>query len=148
MNPNKRNGYLLLLMLLIISLAKDSITPDYLNTPSATFLNPYHPSYLPIGASHLAHPSFWLIAYGYSILFIIIPAGIIYNLSSKELLKPVLFLFIGVFLFEYILLYSQQPIAVKHILPKINRYFHSPLITLFLLAAFTLYKQYDKQSNT
>lgn len=147
MKQSKRNGYILIVLLLVISLAKDYITPDYLNTPSATFLNPNHPSYLPIGASHLAHPAFWLIAYFYSLLFIIIPAAIIYNLSSKELLKPVLCLFIGAFLFEYALLYSQHAIALKNILPKINRYFHSPLITLFLLAAFTLYKQYDKQSD-
>lgn len=147
MKQSKRNGYALLVLLFIISLGKDYITPDYLNTPSATFLNPHHPSYLPIGASHLAHPAFWLVAYCYSILFIIIPTGIVYNLSSKELLKPVLYLFVGVFLFEYALLYSQHSIAIKNILPKINRYFHSPLITLFLLAAFTLYKQYDKQSD-
>lgn len=147
MKQSKRNGYVLIVLLLVISLAKDSITPDYLNTPSAAFLNPNHPSYLSIGASHLAHPAFWLMAYCYSLLFIVIPAGVIYNLSSKALLKPVLYLLVGVFLFEYLLLFSQQTIAVKHILPKINRYFHSPLITLFLLAAFTLYKQYDKQND-
>ncbi|MES2559849.1 MAG: hypothetical protein V4590_08930 [Bacteroidota bacterium] len=147
MSPSKRNGYLLLVLLLLISLGKDYITPDYLNTPSAVCLNPNHPSYLPIGASHLTYPWFWIHAYLYSLLFIIIPACIIYNFSSKDLLKPALYLFAGVFVFEYLLLFSQQTIAVKHILPKINRYFHSPLITLFLLAAFTLYNQYDKQSD-
>jgi hypothetical protein len=143
MTPAKRNGYLLLTLLLLLSLAKDYITPDYLNTPSATFLNPNHPSYIPIWASHQVHPAFWLLAYTYSIVFIIVPAAIIYNLSSKELLKPVLIIFVAIFVIEYGLVYSQQSIATKHILPKVNRYFHSPLITLFLLAAFTLYKKYD-----
>ena len=147
MTKQKAYGYSLMLVLFGISLLKDLITPDYLNTPEAAFLNPQDPAYTGILESHVQYPMFWIKAYLYSLLFIIIPSGIFYCLIPHSLVKITIYIFVIVFVLEYLLLFSGNRLAIVHIVPKINRYFHSPILTLFLLASYTLYNRYEKQPD-
>jgi hypothetical protein len=130
-----------------LSIFKDVITPDYLNTRAASFMNPSHPQNANALSSHFSHPTFWLLAYAYSLLFIIIPVGIIRYLVNKELAISSFYILSAICIVEYAMIYSGNTLSIVHVVPKINRYFHSPLLTLFLLASFTLYKQHDNQTH-
>jgi hypothetical protein len=147
MANQKTYGYILLVILFIISIFKDDLTPDYLNTPSAFFMNPENIGYVSALISHQHYPLFWVKAYCYSLLFIAIPSAISFFLFPRPLFFITVGLLAGVCVIEYGILFSGYAPAIVHVLPKLNRYFHSPLITLFLLAAFTLYQQYDNNSN-
>lgn len=147
MTKQKTYGTLLLLLLISLSLFKDVITPDYLNTRAASFMNPINPHYVAALPSHLSHASFWIVAYLYSLLFVLLPAGIVYFWVNKSASQFTLFLLLGICMLEYVMILSGNTLSVVHIVPKINRYFHSPLLLLFLLASFTLYTKNDNRAN-
>jgi hypothetical protein len=138
MTKKKTYGIMLLFILFGLSIFKDMITPDYLNTRAASFMNPAYPQYSTALSSHLSHPTFWLTAYVYSLLFIIVPSGIINFLVNKEMAIVSFYILLAACLVEYAFIYSGNTLSIVHVVPKINRYFHSPLLTLFLLASFTL----------
>lgn len=137
MQPNKIFAIAAVLLFAGISLLKDNFTPDYLNTPSAAFLQPE------LNGESIAqlifnHASFWFASLGYSILFVAFPYLIIRLLFTPELAMWALLITGGLFLLEYALAFSHSLVLMKHILPKVNRYFHSPIIVLFLIAAFKI----------
>jgi|GEM_PF-6650286 hypothetical protein len=145
---NKRNripAYILLLSLFILGLFKDLITPDYHNSPVACFLNPQHKEYIGVFKSHLSLPVFWIKAYLYTIAYTIIPYFIIKLLYSKQYARYTLCLLSVLVIAEYSLVWIENVALNLHILPKINRYLHSPFITLFLIAALTLYNHADTE---
>lgn len=134
-------AYTLLVILMALGLFKDIITPDYLNTPGAYFLNPKHPDYLGVFASHLAYPLFWIRAYAYSIVHIIIPYFIIKYLYSNTEATYTAIILIAVCLSLYVMLYIDIQFVTTRILTKVNRYFHAPLLSFILIAGFTLFKR-------
>lgn len=146
-NKRKLLAFSLLLYLIVISLYKDEITPDYKNTPSAYFLNPKHNNYLGVLQSHRTYPQFWILAYLYSLSFVIIPYLVVRLLYSKEIGLIALYLLSATLFVEYFIVWAEIPVLVERILPKINRYFHSPIICLFLIAAFTLLKNADSKTH-
>jgi hypothetical protein len=130
----------LLMALFIVSLFKDNFTPDYRNTPSALFLSPAY-----LNTSRLAtlfsHPIFWLLALLYTASFIIIPTAIIRaNFRQNGLTRFTLWLHIGLAGLLYLAIFINNPSVDTIFVSKINRYLHSPIITLFLWAAFSLNK--------
>lgn len=147
MSKHKTYGILLLLILISMSLFKDVLTPDYLNTRAASFMNPRNPNYVAALPSHLSHPTFWIVSYLYSLLFVILPVGIVYYWVNKNASRITFFLLLSICLLEYVMILSGHTLSIVHIVPKINRYFHSPLLLLFLLASFTLYTKHDNQAN-
>ena len=145
---NKHNripAYLLLLSLFILGLFKDLITPDYHNSPVAFFLNPEHKEYTGVLNSHLSLPVFWIKAYLYTVAFTVIPYFIIKLLYTTKYACYTFYLLITLALFQYSLVWLENAELNLHILPKINRYLHSPFITLFLIAALTLYNHADTE---
>lgn len=134
----KTIGIALFLILLACSMFKDDITPDYLNTPTAFMLNPVNDPYQSIQELYKSHSLFWIKAHLFSLLFIAIPTLLISIWYNKQLAMFTLYLLVGVYVIEYAIIWAQHPILSIHVLPKVNRYFHSPFITLFLFAAFTL----------
>ncbi|MCU0442506.1 MAG: hypothetical protein MUE96_08915 [Bacteroidia bacterium] len=137
----KTLGIILFLVLLACSLFKDAITPDYLNTPPAFMLNPANPDYRTIFELYQTHTLFWVKAHLFSLLFIVIPASLIYIWYNKQLAMFTLYLLAVIYVIEYAIVWAQHPMLNVHILPKVNRYFHSPFVFLFLFAAFTLLPQ-------
>jgi hypothetical protein len=137
-NRHRIIAAVLLTVLLVLGVFKDSITPDYLNSPSAYFLNPNHPGYLGVWPSHVLQPSFWIIAYGYSLLHILIPFLIIKLVHGNIEAKYTLYLLIFVFAIQYGIIFTNIEFLVTKLLTKVNRYFHSPLLSFILIAGFTL----------
>lgn len=137
MQRNKIIALTAVLLFAGISLLKDDFTPDYLNTLSAAFLQPgtHHESIVQLWINH---PFFWFAAMGYSLLFVAFPYLIIRLLFTPELAMMALLITGGLFLLEYAMVFSNNLVLMKHILPKVNRYFHSPIIVLFLIAAFKI----------
>ncbi|MBP9186192.1 MAG: hypothetical protein KBE91_11570 [Bacteroidia bacterium] len=139
----KDNIYALAILLLILalSLLKDNITPDYRNTPAANFL-----SIKVLTTSRLetlfTHTLFWIKALLYSISYIILPTILIhFAFRQAALSKFTLLLLCGITLLLYTSIFIQSA-SLDHILvSKVNRYLHSPIIILFLWAAFTITKQ-------
>ena len=125
------------ILLLLLSLLKDYITPDYLNTPSAAFLSPKNLQENPFFTIS-THPIFWLLSFLYSAIFILLPTYLIKLLYNKQMASYIFGILLFIALSEYALLFSQQTSMVYHILPKINRYFHSPIMLLFFIAALQL----------
>ncbi len=144
---NRTVAYLLLLVLFILGLFKDKITPDYLNSPVAFFLNPNHKHYLGVLHSHLLLPQFWLKAYLFTVAFCIVPYFIIKLLYSTQYACYTLYLLIALAVAQYSIVWLENTELNVHVLPKINRYLHSPFITLFLIAALTLYKNADTEHS-
>ncbi len=138
---SKISGYGCLILLFAISLFKDAITPDYLNTPNAFFLNPAYKDYHSALSSHIVFPFFWIKAYLYSICFIVLPYFTVKLLYSQATAKLIFFMLVGIMCIEYLLVYAGIPSFNIHLLPKVNRYFHSPFITLFIIAVLTLLSQ-------
>jgi hypothetical protein len=138
---------LLIIILLGLGIFKDEITPDYLNSPSAYFLNPNHPNYIGIWQSHIKMPMYWTLAYSYSLLHIIIPAYIIRLLYSKLEARYTLYILFCIFLIQYGILYTNVDFMVTKVLTKINRYFHSPILTFMLIAVFTLFNKNEADSR-
>jgi hypothetical protein len=141
---NKILTTLFICILLTLGIFKDSITPDYLNTPTAYFLNPKHPDYVGIWRSHWQMPKFWIIAYLYSILHILIPFYIIKLIYGKSRSRYALYVLVLVFMVQYGILYTNIEFLTTKLLPKINRYFHSPLLIFIVAAGLTLLNKNDK----
>jgi len=125
------------ILLLFLSLLKDYITPDYLNSPQAAFLSPKNLHVNPI-FTFTSHPIYWLLSFLYSAIFILLPTYIIQLLYNKQMAIYIFWILLFIGLSEYALLFSQQTSLIYHVLPKINRYFHSPILLLFFIAALQL----------
>jgi peptidoglycan/LPS O-acetylase OafA/YrhL len=146
-NYNKYIAYVLIISLFILGLFKDRITPDYHNSPVSVFLNPASNSYIGVGSSHIKYPLYWSLAYLYSISFVVIPYIIIRLLYDHKVALFTLYVLLAILFAEYIIVWVENPKLSLHILPKLNRYLHSPFITLFLIAALTLYKNADNKTS-
>lgn len=144
MKQNKGIAILLLLVLVAVSLLKDELTPDYRNTLNASFLAPEH-----LAGSRLQtlipHFGFWLKSFLYSLCFLILPTLIInYAFANKKLTRATLWLHIALIVVLYACIFVNINRIDVVVVSKINRYLHSPIITLFLWAAFTLTLRQDK----
>ncbi|TAE87022.1 MAG: hypothetical protein EAY81_04720 [Bacteroidetes bacterium] len=140
-------GIVLLLILFVISFFKDDFTPDYRNTPSALFLSPDH-----LQASRLStlgsHWLFWLMALLYTSCFIVLPTAIIKVVfQHKSLTQFTLLLHVCIALALYLCIFANVPAIDMIFVSKVNRYLHSPIITLFLWAAFMLNKRAPQHSD-
>jgi hypothetical protein len=124
----------LIVLLFVVSFFKDDFSPDYFNTPDAEFIGTV-PSRL---RSLFQFPGFWLCAFAYSMVFLIIPYRIFLFSSNRTFANVVLVTLTGVIVLEYVLIFCNVPLLDKAIIPKINRLYHSPIFTLFTLAAFTI----------
>lgn len=128
----------LLVLLTAISFFKDELTPDYRNTLNAAFLAPEN-----LNVSRFqtlsSHWPFWTKSMLYSLCFIAVPALVIHFAFQNKKLTQATF---GLHLLLVIILYTCVFINSKTldviVVSKVNRYLHSPIITLFLWAAFTL----------
>lgn len=128
----------LLFLLLIVSIYKDNFTPDYRNTPNASFLNPdlLEGNRL---TTFITHYKFWIVAVIYSSLFLVIPTLIIqYTFKQKNLTRFTLYCLIGIASILYLSILINSSTLDYIIVSKVNRYFHSPILVLFLWAAYTL----------
>jgi len=132
----------LLICLFALSFFKDDITPDYLNTEAAAFLAPESAEsrIMSLGTNF----SFWFIAFVYRLAFAIIPYFIIRLTCDPVFAKYVFILFTAIFLGEYLLILVNIKFLDVALIPKINRFYHSPIPTLFLLAAYTLNSRMKK----
>ena len=144
MKQNKWIAVLLLLVLVAVSLLKDELSPDYRNTLNASFLSPGN-----LMGSRLqtlvTHYTFWLKSFLYSICFLILPTLVIhYAFSDKKLTKATFWLHIALIFVLYTCIFINVNVLDVLVVSKINRYLHSPIITLFLWAAFTLTSRQDK----
>lgn len=151
MNRQKNNTWIsfsLLVILLAISLLKDELTPDYRNTPNAIFLNPdlLQTSRL---ETLFIYPWFWIKAVLYSLAFVLIPgAAIHFAFHQKNLTVFTVFVLSASALLLYLTIFINSSTLDHVLVSKVNRYLHSPIITLFLWAAFKLTTQptsHDKQ---
>lgn len=145
MKPNKWIAALLLVVLVAVSLLKDELSPDYRNTWNASFLSPEN-----LTGSRLqtltTHYSFWLKSLLYSTCFLILPTLIIhYAFADKKLTKATLWLHVALIVVLYTGIFINVNAIDVVVVSKINRYLHSPIITLFLWAAFTLTSRQDKK---
>ncbi len=117
-----------------ISFFKDDATPDYLNTSNAYFL---------LNAeSRLSlitqFPAFWISALLYSLTFALLPYYIVKIVCSDEYALYLLYILLAVAAAEYALVFINHPQIDHAIIPKINRLYHSPIFTLFFLAAYRI----------
>jgi hypothetical protein len=124
----------LIVILFAVSFLKDDFSPDYLNTPNAAFLETAPSRFQTL----FEFPSFWLCAIAYSAVFIVLPYRIFLFSSNKQFATLILLTLSAVAVLLYLMVFSNIPKLDTVVIPKINRFFHSPIITLFLLAAFTL----------
>lgn len=128
---------MLFTLLLLASFFKDELTPDYLNTPAAAFLSA--PAEGPRVATLGSHTGFWIASVLYSLLFVLLPYFIIRLYSAnRNLARLVLAVHAGVCILIYLMVFAGSTTLDRAIIPKLNRYFHSPIMTLFFIAAFTL----------
>jgi hypothetical protein len=134
------NSFGLIMLLFAISFFKDDITPDYLNTPAAHFLA--SDSTVRI-TSFALYPWFWINALIYSAVFAVLPYFILVRATNKTYAKWVLLLLVLIVSIEYVGIFIHHPKLDTAFIPKINRFYHSPLFTLFFLAAFTVNKQFS-----
>jgi len=129
--------YVIFFLLVLLSLLKDDFTPDYLNTPDASFLAPQNLSVSRL-STVLTNPFFWFCSILYTIFFILIP---VYVLYLKNELKPAKWCGIALSIAAvalYASIFLESKSLDVHLIPKINRYFHSPIFTLFLVAAIKI----------
>jgi general stress protein CsbA len=134
---NKIIALIFLVVLIAMSFFKDNFTPDYLNSPEAFFLNPIN--HLSRISTLQTHYQFWLMSFLYSLIFIIFPFCIIHlYFGNKTLSRFVMIILMVIFALIYLMIFANSSILDKAIIPKINRYFHSPIIVFFFVAAFTL----------
>lgn len=133
-------GITLLVLLFVMSMFKDNFTPDYRNTPAALFLSPEYLSTSRV-LTLTSHFLFWLKAMLYTVCFIVLPSTIIHTIFKQRALSLftcLLHLVIAIVL--YTAIFINEPAIDSIFVSKINRYLHSPIITLFLWAAFQLNK--------
>ncbi|MCC7532821.1 MAG: hypothetical protein IT246_02645 [Bacteroidia bacterium] len=132
---------LLLIVLFAISLLKDVFTPDYRNTPNADFLNPVNLQTSRIETLFIK-PLFWLGAMFYSLVFLALPTLIIHILFGNKSLTKFTFALLAIFLFVlYSSIFINSAILDEVLVSKVNRYVHSPILTLFFIAAFKITMQ-------
>lgn len=138
MKTNKWYAAGIFMLILALSMLKDEITPDYRNTPAALFLSPEQLTSTRI-ATLFTHTFFWLKAIGYSLCFIALPTILIhFAFKQSNLTRFTLWLHVAITVVLYMAIFIQST-SIDHVLvSKINRYLHSPIITLFLWAAFTI----------
>ncbi len=138
MKTNKWYAAVVFLLILMLSLLKDEISPDYRNTPEALFLSPEVLTTTRL-ATLLTHGFFWIKAFIYSLCFVGLPTLLIhFAFKQKNLTNFTLILHIAIMVLLYASIFIQSK-TIDHVLvSKVNRYLHSPIITLFLWAAFTI----------
>ncbi len=139
MKTNKKIVLSLFFILLGLSFLKDNFSPDFLNSPGAHFLNPdYHVARF---ASIKTQGMFWFAAFLYSLLFIYLPYKIIhFYFKNAMLTKFTLLTLSAICASIYVMIFMNLNILDHGIIPKVNRYFHSPIMALFFIAAFTIIK--------
>jgi hypothetical protein len=130
----------LLALLFVLSFFKDDFSPDFLNTPDASLIGQSEQRLQTI----FEFPSFWLSAIVYSALFFILPYYIFTVATRHSFATTIATILMMVAILEYLLIFANQPLLDEAIIPKINRFYHSPLFTLFFLAAFTLHSRSAK----
>ena len=137
MKTNKKIAVFLFIVLLGLSFLKDNFSPDFLNSPSAHFLNfNYHVARL---ASIKTHGLFWFAAILYSLLFVYLPYKIIhFYFENKMISKFTLYILAAMCASIYMMIFLNSHLLDHAIIPKVNRYFHSPIMVLFLIAAYTI----------
>ncbi len=147
MKANKWYATGIFMILLALSMLKDEITPDYRNTPAALFLSPEQLTTTRI-ATLFTHTFFWIKAIGYSLCFIAFPSLLIhFAFKQPNLTRFTLWLHFAITLGLYIAIFTQST-SIDHVLvSKVNRYLHSPIITLFLWAAFTITQLQSKNES-
>lgn len=137
---NAKNWYAagIFIIILALSMLKDELTPDYRNTPAALFLSPDQLTSTRV-ATLFTHTFFWLKAIGYSLCFIALPTILIhFAFKQSNLTRFTLWLHVAITVVLYMAIFIQST-SIDHVLvSKVNRYLHSPIITLFLWAAFTI----------
>lgn len=133
-------AFSLFIVMLGLSFLKDEFSPDYFNSVSALFLFPgYHVSRI---ASLETQSLFWFAALMYSSMFIIFPYLIMqFIFDDKKLAKAVLITLIAMCFIIYFLIFVNNAVIDKAIIPKLNRYFHSPIMLMFFIASFTILKR-------
>ncbi len=129
--------YCSLALLLLLSFFKDDFSPDYRNTPSASFLDPQNLTSSRIDTL-ATHPAFWIFAIIYSLIFIGIPAFVLWLKDEKKLARIILWILSFLAVAMYVMIFFESRFLDVHIITKINRYFHSPVFTLFLIAAIKI----------
>jgi RsiW-degrading membrane proteinase PrsW (M82 family) len=130
--------YILIFILIVLSFFKDLITPDYLNSPHAKFIQEL--STADILKSHLNSPIFWILSYGYTLTFILLPYFILKLKFNNRSAKILLYILISLAVVEYACIYINHPFLYKLVVPKINRYLHAPFILFFSLLILKLQK--------
>ena len=131
------NSIGLIALLFAISFFKDDVTPDYLNTHQAQFIGTATNRI----ETFLEQPQFWIIAIIYSSFFVILPYYIVKRSRNQRFSNYVLIFLLLVMCLEYILILINNNKIDIAIIPKINRFYHSPIFTLFLLASYTVNKR-------
>jgi hypothetical protein len=147
MKTNKWYASAIFILILALSMLKDEITPDYRNTPAAFFLSPDYLTSTRI-ATLFTHTFFWFKAIGYSLCFIALPSLLIrFAFEQPNLTRFTLWFHIAIMVVLYIAIFLQST-SIDHVLvSKVNRYLHSPIITLFLWAAFTITQIQSKNES-
>lgn len=147
MKTNKWYAAGIFILILALSMLKDEITPDYRNTPAALFLSPEQLSSTRI-ATLFTHTFFWLKALVYSLCFITFPSLLIhFAFKQPSLTRFTFWLHVVITVGLYIAIFMQST-SLDHVLvSKVNRYLHSPIITLFLWAAFTITQLQSKNES-
>lgn len=131
----------LLLIIMGISLLKDHLTPDYRNTPAARFLDPH------LLTQHrlqtlFTHPMFWTKSLLYSLVFVLLPTYTIQQAFNQKTLTKLTLLGLSTLAIALYACIFIQSNTLDHLLvSKINRYLHSPILVLFLWAAYTITTQ-------
>lgn len=134
----------LLLCLFALSFFKDDFTPDYLNTENAAFLSPKISHGIDRLTSLVSHFPFWLMAFAYSLAFAVLPYFIIKATCDPVFARYVFLFFLAIFFGEYLLIFMNLKLLDVALIPKINRFYHSPIFSLFLIAAYTLNNRMKK----
>lgn len=139
MKTDKWKTISLLLILFLLSLLKDDLTPDYRNTSAALFLSPENLKGASRVATILSHGAFWAKAFLYTGCFVLLPPAIVhFAFRQPALTRFTLYLHLGAATCLYVGVFLNLAIIDHILVSKVNRYLHSPIITLFLWAAFTL----------
>lgn len=133
MKNSKPAAISLILLLAWAGVYKDLLSPDYLNTLNAGFLDPHYSV-----ERFFGHIQFWTGAVLYTGLFILLPFLILLFWFGSGIAKAGGIILSTAAILEYIIILSRSEVFMYHILPKVNRYLHSPIPTLFLIALFTL----------
>ena len=125
-----------MLVLFVLSVFKDKYTPDYRNTPDAFFLK--NPDGGRINTL-LTTSTFWVKAIFYSLGILITSISSVHFFFNKKKLTQITVLInVVVLITIYLAIFYQNQWVDVVLVSKLNRYFHSPILTLFLMAAFKI----------